>query len=74
MNSDSWIPIEGTKMPNPQDYPFQFSIPAISRIWGYGIMIKRFSGMWAFTTDHAHYHTNESVSHLMKLPDVSILE
>ncbi len=56
-----WISIEDKKHPNSKKHISGFCLPAISKLYGYGVIVKTNQGKWSFTTDHQYFH---GISHV----------
>lgn len=63
-----WINIEDSPLPKPDKYISGYSIPVISKLYGFGFVVKGFYGGWSFTTDHKNYTGLSHITHWMHLP------
>jgi len=68
----NWVSIKDTPLPDPEKYITGFTLPAISRLYGYGVIQKGVIGPWCFTTDHKRYAPAYTVTHWMPLPDEEV--
>jgi len=64
-----WISIKDKPLPCPEKYITGFTLPAISRLYGYGVIQKTFMGGWCFTKNHKNCGSLNTVTHWMPLPD-----
>lgn len=68
-NSMEWINVKEKPLPDPKKYKAEYCIPAISKLFGYGFIIRSILGeKWDFTNDHKYYRSLEHVTHWMLLP------
>ncbi len=56
-------------IPKKDEYISGFCLPAISRLYGYGYLVKEFPGVWSFMTCKKIFVNISSVTHWMPLPE-----
>lgn len=65
-----WISVKDHGFPDCEPYFSGFCIPAISRIMGFGYLVKTYGKGWSFTTDHKYFSGTNAVTHWMQIPSL----